>query len=64
MPLTWAHSELIKLAVAVATKKPVELLTLVSDRYHAAVPASQTWFWRDSAPCWPCPRGGPWWWPT
>ncbi|HTQ90421.1 MAG TPA: hypothetical protein VMK84_13115 [Streptosporangiaceae bacterium] len=43
MPLAWAHSELIKLAVAVATKKPVELLTLVSDRYHAAVPASQTW---------------------
>ena len=50
MPLAWAHSELIKLAVAVATKKPVELLTLVSDRYHAAVPASQTWFWRDSTP--------------
>jgi glucoamylase len=50
MPLAWAHSELIKLAVAVATKKPVELLTLVSDRYHAAVPASPTWFWRDSAP--------------
>ena len=50
MPLAWAHSELIKLAVAVTTKKPVELLTLVSDRYRAAVPASQSWFWRDATP--------------
>ena len=57
MPLAWAHSELIKLAVAVATKKPVELLTLVSDRYHAAVPASQTWFWRDSTPVLALPAG-------
>jgi len=57
MPLAWAHSELIKLAVAVATKQPVELLTLVSDRYHAAVPASQTWFWRDSAPVVALPAG-------
>ena len=57
MPLAWAHSELIKLAVAVATKKPVELLNLVSDRYHAAVPASQTWFWRDSAPVLALPAG-------
>ncbi len=57
MPLAWAHSELIKLAAAVATKKPVELLTLVSDRYHAAVPASQTWFWRDWAPVVALPAG-------
>ena len=57
MPLAWAHSELIKLAVAVATRKPVELLTLVSDRYHAAVPASQTWFWRDSTPVLALPAG-------
>jgi glucoamylase len=57
MPLAWAHSELIKLAVAVATKKPVELLTLVGDRYHAAVPASPTWFWRDAAPVLALPAG-------
>jgi glucoamylase len=57
MPLAWAHSELIKLAVAVATGKPVELLTLVSDRYHATVPASQTWFWRDSTPVLALPEG-------
>jgi glucoamylase len=57
MPLAWAHSELIKLAVAVATKKPVELLTLVGDRYHAAAPASPTWFWRDAAPVLALPAG-------
>jgi glucoamylase len=57
MPLAWAHSELIKLAVAVATGKPVELLTLVSDRYRAAVPASQAWFWRDASPVRALPAG-------
>ena len=57
MPLAWAHSELIKLAFAVAAKRPVELLTLVSDRYHAAVPASQTWFWRDGTPVVALPAG-------
>jgi glucoamylase len=57
MPLAWAHSELIKLAVAAATKKPVELLTLVADRYHAAVPAAQSWFWRDATPVRALPAG-------
>ena len=57
MPLAWAHSELIKLAVAVATGKPVELLALVSDRYRAVVPASQTWFWRDASPVRALPAG-------
>ena len=58
MPLAWAHSELIKLAFAVAAK-PFELLTLVSDRYHAAVPASQTWFWRDDTRPRPARRADP-----
>ena len=57
MPLAWAHSELIKLAVAAAARKPVELLTLVTDRYHGTVPASQTWFWRDSTPVGTLPAG-------
>jgi len=57
MPLAWAHSELVKLAVAVATGKPVELLALVADRYHAAVPASQSWFWRDATPVLALPAG-------
>jgi glucoamylase len=57
MPLAWAHSELVKLAVAVATGKPVELLALVADRYHAAVPASPSWFWRDASPVAALPAG-------
>ena len=57
MPLAWAHSELIKLAVAAATGKPVELLALVSDRYRAVVPASRTWFWRESSPVQALPAG-------
>jgi glucoamylase len=57
MPLAWAHSELVKLAVAVATGKPVELLALVADRYHAAVPASPSWFWRDASPVLALPAG-------
>jgi glucoamylase len=57
MPLAWAHSELVKLAVAVATGKPVELLALVTDRYHAAAPASPSWFWRDASPVLALPAG-------
>jgi glucoamylase len=57
MPLAWAHSELIKLAVAAATGKPVELLALVGDRYRAVVPASRTWFWRESSPVRALPAG-------
>jgi glucoamylase len=57
MPLAWAHSELIKLAVAIVTNKPVELLTLVADRYHATVPAAQSWFWRDATPVRALPAG-------
>ena len=57
MPLAWAHSELIKLAVAAAARKPVELLTLVTDRYHGTVPASQTWFWREPLPVGALPAG-------
>jgi glucoamylase len=57
MPLAWAHSELIKLAVAAATGRPVELLALVSDRYRGVVPASRTWFWRESSPVRALPAG-------
>jgi glucoamylase len=57
MPLAWAHSELIKLAVAVAAGKPVELLDLVASRYHATVPASPSWFWRDASPVLALPAG-------
>jgi glucoamylase len=57
MPLAWAHSELIKLAVAVAAGRPAEMLALVTDRYHAAVPASPRWFWRDASPVLALPAG-------
>jgi glucoamylase len=57
MPLAWAHSELVKLAVAAVAGRPAELLTLVADRYHAAVPASPSWFWRDAAPVLALPAG-------
>jgi glucoamylase len=50
MPLAWAHSELIKLALAVTTGKPVEMLALVTNRYHATAPTSQNWYWRDLTP--------------
>lgn len=50
MPLAWAHSELIKLAITATTGRPVEMLRLVTDRYHAQVPHSEQWFWRDAAP--------------
>jgi glucoamylase len=57
MPLAWAHSELVKLAVAVATGKPVERLDLVTARYHATVPVSPSWFWRDGTPVLALPAG-------
>ena len=57
MPLAWAHSELVKLAVAAAAGQPVERLALVADRYHAAVPASPSWFWRDASPVLALPAG-------
>jgi glucoamylase len=57
MPLAWAHSELVKLAVAAASGRPVERLALVADRYHATVPASPSWFWRDASPVAALPAG-------
>ena len=57
MPLAWAHSELIKLAVTAATGRPVEMLRQVSDRYAAKVPTAATWYWRDSAPVVALPAG-------
>ena len=57
MPLAWAHSELIKLAITATTGQPVEMLKLVTDRYHATVPRSDRWFWRDAAPVQELPVG-------
>jgi glucoamylase len=58
MPLAWAHSELIKLAITADTHRPVEQLALVTDRYPgAAVPQSARWFWRDLTPVRDLPAG-------
>ncbi len=58
MPLAWAHSELIKLALTASSGRPVEMLKAVTDRYPSGrVPTSSTWFWRDNAPVLGVPDG-------
>ena len=60
MPLAWAHSELVKLALTASTGggRPVERLTAVEARYAgAAPPASATWHWRTSIPVLQLPPG-------
>jgi glucoamylase len=50
MPLLWSHAEYLKLLVARATGRPVELLKAVEDRYAARPPRASTWHWRAEAP--------------
>ena len=50
MPLVWAHAEFLKLLAASATRRPIELLDVVSSRYDAARPEAATWYWRDTVP--------------
>jgi glucoamylase len=58
MPLAWAHSELIKLAVTSAGGIPVEQLQLVRSRYQdGANRQSDRWFWRDPTPVTSLPSG-------
>jgi glucoamylase len=60
MPLAWAHSELIKLAVTMTTgaRRPLERLTVVEDRYpDAATPVVATQHWRTTAPFPALPAG-------
>jgi glucoamylase len=57
MPLAWAHAELIKLALTSISGHPVEMLQRLVDRYHAQVPTSAQWFWRDAAPVSELPPG-------
>jgi glucoamylase len=49
MPLLWAHAEFLKLLVARAAGKPVELLKAIEERYAAKAPAAATWHWRTEA---------------
>jgi glucoamylase len=51
MPLLWAHAEFLKLLVARERGRPVELLSVVEDRYggeHARI--APVWHWRDEVP--------------
>ena len=50
MPLLWSHAEYLKLLVARAAGKPIELLKVVADRYGSKAPAAHTWHWRSEAP--------------
>lgn len=45
MPLVWAHSEFLKLLVACAHKRPVELLASAERRFGQK-PVSGAWHWR------------------
>jgi glucoamylase len=51
MPLAWAHSEFVKLAILLAAGdgRPVERLAAVDQRYGGQVPESGTWYWSGSA---------------
>jgi glucoamylase len=48
--LVWAHSEYIKLAFAITTGRPIELLKVVEDRYHGQRPAPKMRHWRSDTP--------------
>ncbi|HJQ01725.1 MAG TPA: glycoside hydrolase family 15 protein [Jatrophihabitans sp.] len=52
MPLAWAHSEFVKLAIMLSAGdgRPVERLAAVDQRYSGQVPESGTWYWSGSAP--------------
>lgn len=50
MPLLWAHAELVKLATASVTQRPIEQLAAVDDRYGFVRPEPTTWHWRTDAP--------------
>lgn len=59
MPLAWAHSELIKLAVTASTGqgRPVERLAVVDARYAGTTPTSTIWHWRSNGPVAELPPG-------
>jgi glucoamylase len=52
MPLAWAHSELVKLAITASTgnSRPVERLQVVDVRYAHRQPKTSTWHWRSTMP--------------
>lgn len=50
MPLVWAHAEFLKLLVARASGRAVEMIGLVEQRYRSPESSTGPWHWRVSAP--------------
>jgi glucoamylase len=51
MPLLWAHAEFLKLLIARAQGRPIELLQSVERRYGGPVASlPESWHWRDEVP--------------
>jgi glucoamylase len=51
MPLLWSHAEFLKLLVARERGRPVELLSIVEDRYGGErAPIALVLHWRDEVP--------------
>ncbi len=50
MPLVWAHSEYLKLACAIVSGRPVELLKSVEARYQGQRPDPKQRQWRSETP--------------
>lgn len=57
MPLLWAHSEYLKLVYARKTRRPIEQLDVVRERYLGKTPRADCWHWRPEAPFIAIPRG-------
>jgi glucoamylase len=58
MPLVWAHSEYLKLAIAIGTGRPIERLDCVRARYGGDAPRPALRRWRSETPVDAAPRGG------
>jgi glucoamylase len=56
MPLVWAHAEFLKLLAARELRQPIELLSVVRDRYGQRR-GSAAWHWRHEMPFDTLPRG-------
>jgi len=56
MPLLWTHAEFLKLLIARAQRRPIELLQIVEQRYRSspdngyAARVATAWHWRDEVP--------------
>lgn len=57
MPLLWAHAEYLKLYLARTSRRPIELLSIVEERYGAERPAARVVHWRTDLPAHALPSG-------